>query len=354
MNDQYSQSFKSIVPDAPSSTRWAEGARRKRRNRGAVMSGVAGVAALALAIPFALSLQTSPTLVTPPGESEAPVPGPEPDPATDAPGAAACWEGPGQPRMATDEGVTEGAVRAWLCGDAGIPEMFPGDVGPLEPLVQGVTDLVEFIRENEVLRDDAECTADAGPDYRIVLDYDDGNRRVASGGLYGCGVIDDGDRKLTGSPELYGRALELWTKQRNTVVAPDLTSTFQCEPPSRSVVPDLPPALRPMLPLSPEEAVSGFTCFEDPEAEDHRGGAATLEAAVVAVVASSVSKDSREGLGEGHLPTHVTLTGAWGEALTLQRLPGDVFQWFDGDGVAMLWKPSSEVFSELAPALEFR
>ena len=67
MNDEYSEAFKSIIPDAPTSDGWADGARRKRRNRRRVLTGGAGVAVLALAVPFALSLQSQSMLVATPG-----------------------------------------------------------------------------------------------------------------------------------------------------------------------------------------------------------------------------------------------------------------------------------------------
>lgn len=350
MNDEYSEAFKSIVPDAPSADGWADGARRKRRNHRRVMTGVAGAAVLALAVPFALTLQNQSLLVATPGESNTASPI-APDPAQDAPGAAACWEAPGQPRTATDEGATEGAVRAWLCGDAGNPESFPGTVGPLEPLVEGVDDIIELVQMWEAFDYEVDCTADGGSEYRIVFDYGDGSHRVMSGMLDGCDTIEDGEQSLPGARDLYDRALELWSQQRERVDPPaDVAAVSQCRPPSRSVVPDLPPAMRPMLPLTPADAVTGFICHEDTEYEG--GWAATLDAGVVTLIADSLVSDSEEGMGTDHLPTWVTIAGPWGEALTLQRTDGDTFQWFDAERAAMLWTPSSGVRAAIDAVVE--
>lgn len=357
MNDDYSDAFKSIVPEAPTADGWADGARRKRRDRGRIVAGVAAAAAVALVVPFALTLSSDSTLIATPGRSETPSPrvtGPSPDPAADAPGAAACWEAPGQPRQATAEGAADGAIRAWLCGDAGSSESLPGAVGPLEPLVDGVDEIVSFIGAQQTL--DASgvtaCTEEYILAYRVVLDYGDGNSRVVPGALHGCKTIEDGSTVRTGGQELHDLALDLWSQQRERVDPPgDVVAVSQCRPPSRSVVPDLPPALRPMLPLVPVDAVTGFTCAENPAAEYEASRGSTLEPDLAARIGQSMTTDSEEGLGEDHLPTWVTITGPWGEAITLQRTRDDAFQWFDGQ-TPMLWKPPADLLAELEQSLE--
>ncbi len=354
MNDEYSDAFKSIVPEAPSSGGWAAGARRKRRNRRQMYAGVAGVAVLALAVPFAFSLQSQSTLIATPDESgtNSPAP-PSPDPAEDAPGAVACWEAPGQPRRATAEGATDGAVRAWLCGDADVSGIPLGAVGPQEPLLDGVDEVVGFIQSQQTL--DASgmtvCTEEYILEYRIVLDYGDGTSHVVPGELHGCRTIDDGPTMRTGGQELYDLALDLWREQRAKANAPSGGAVVKvCPPPSRAVVPNLPPPLRPMLPLAPEKAVSGFACVEKGGSEDWSRYSTTLEPALVSLIAGSVAADSVEGLGESHLPALVTISGPWGEALTLQRTPRDTFQWFDA-GTPMLWEPPEDVRGPLEAVL---
>ena len=357
MNDDYSDAFKSIVPEAPSTDGWSDGARRKRRNRGRVVAGVAAAAAIALIVPLSLTIGSGATLVATPGRTESAFPrvaGPSPDPATDAPGAAACWEGPGRPRQATADGAADGAVRAWLCGDAGSSESLPGAVGPLEPLVDGVDEIVSFIGAQQTL--DASgvtaCTEEYALAYRVVLDYGDGTSRVVPGALHGCKTIEDGATVRTGGQELYDLALNLWSQQRERVDPPgDVVAVSQCRPPSRSVVPDLPPALRPMLPLTPDDAVTGSTCAEDPAAEYEASGGSTLEPDLAALIGHSLTTDSEEGLGEDHLPTWVTITGAWGEAITMQQTGDDTFQWFD-DHTPMLWEPPAALLTELEQSLE--
>ncbi len=357
MNDEYSDAFKSIVPEAPSTDGWAEGAHRKRRNRARLMAGIAGAAVIALAVPVALSLGSNATLIATPGKSESPSPqvaGPSPDPATDDPGAAACWEAPMQARQATAEGATDGAVRAWLCGDADVSGISLGTVGPLEPLVDGVDQIVDFIQSQQTLDDSglSVCTEEYTLAYRIVLDYGDSTSRVVPGALHGCRTIEDGPTVRTGGQELYDLALDLWNQQRERVTSSgDVVAVSRCRPPSRSVVPDLPPAQRPMLPLAPADAVTGGMCVEDPAAEYEAIWGSTLEPDVVALVGQSVVRDSEEGIAEGHLPTWVTITGVWGEALTLQRTPDDTFQWFDGAS-PMLWTPPADILAELDAASE--
>ncbi|MEO7586988.1 MAG: hypothetical protein ABIS84_03065 [Arachnia sp.] len=347
MNNNFSDAFKSIVPEAPSSDGWAEGAHRKRRNRTRLVAGIAGAAVIALVVPVALSLGSNALLVATPPDPAAP----SPDPAPNAPGAAACWDGPGQMRQATAGGASDGAVRAWLCGDAGEPEMFPGSIGPLEPLVDGVDKIVAFIQSQPTAAADVDCTAEYTLAYRIVLDYGDGARHVVPGALHGCRVIDDGGTLRSGGQGLYDLALDLWGQQRERVDAPGDVTVKQCPPPSRAVVPTIQPPLRPMLPLSPADAVTGFVCMQEGEGENWVGYSTTLQPDLVSLIARSVAADSVEGLGQVHLPTLVTITGPWGEALTLQRTPDDTFQWFDV-GTPMLWKPSAALLAQLDAAIE--
>ncbi len=341
----------SVTPYGPQPIGWATRARRRSIRRRVATGAAAVTAAIVVIVPVAFSMGGDAMLIAEPDTSETSSPQvavPSPDPAQDVPGAAACWEAPGEPRQATEEGATDGAVRAWLCGDAGDPEMFPGAVGPLEPLVEDVGEIVEFIQQQPILSDeDAQCLAVDGLNYRIVLDYGDGESRVVSGEAEGCGItIKDGERDLSGSQELYDFARDLWSQQRERVSSPGLAAVSQCRPPSRSVVADLPPAVRPMLSLAPEDAVTGFTCVEDPGAEYEASQGSILGANLVSLIGASVAKDSEEGLGEAHLPTWVTITGPWGEALTLQRTTVDTFQWFDGD-TPMLWKPSPVVLAQI-------
>lgn len=350
MNDNFSDAFKSIVPEAPSFDGWAEGARRKRRNRTRLVAGIAGAAAIAVMVPVALGLGSNAALIATPGESTSPsrqVVTPTPDPATDAPGAAACWDGPGQVRRATSEGATDGAVVAWLCGDAGVPTTSLGVVGPLEPLVVGVDDLVNFIQAQPEMPVDMACTAEYRLTYRIVLDYGDGSRHVVPGGLHGCGRISDGETVRTGGQGLLDLALDLWRAQRAVLSAPtDTTQIVDCPPEIDADGQLVPERTRDMLPMDPAEAVSGLVCTETTTGGLVRGEGGLLNDGLAGEIGDSLREGSLAISSEGLVSSWLTLVGAWGGHIVLQRTSDDRFQWFDR-GTPMLWTPPGNLLAQI-------
>ena len=341
MNDHYSDTFKSIIPEAPSSDGWADGARRKRRNRGRAMAGVAAAAAIALVVPLSLTMGGNATLIATPGKSETPSPqvaGPSPDPATDAPGAAACWEAPMQARQATPEGATDGAVRAWLCGDADVSGIALGTIGPLEPLVEGVDQIIDFIQSQQTLDESGlnVCTEEYTLAYRVVLDYGDGTSHVVPGELHGCKTIDDGPTVRTGGQELYDLALDLWREQREETGDGD----------GAFLAPDCPPQTEALQNLLPVEIVTGFTCVLQGEGGFVTGTLNQLPDDLVDAIRMGISADSKPGQGEDGSDYFVTMTGAWGDSLLLRRLDDGVLAWTGSDG-PMLWAPPADVLAQL-------
>ncbi|MGV8845236.1 hypothetical protein [Tessaracoccus sp.] len=341
MNDEFSDAFKSIVPEAPSSDSWVDGALRKRRNRTRLLAGVAGGAAIAMILPLALALGGSNALIATPGETESPSPqvlAPVPVPGPHALGAAPCWDERGKARQVSAAGARDGAVRAWLCGD---PDMVPQTVGPLEPLIQDVDVIVSFIQELAVTSVNDGCNGDAGPSYRIVLDYAGGSQSVLSGETAGCGSINDGQSIRAGGVELLDVALQLWRTQRDAFTPPgNVINLVNCLP--ESPVREK----RPMFPLDPSRAVRGFLCTEVVTEDGADGAAGSLDDALVRLITDSIRVDSITGSTADLRPSWLTLTGGWGEQLTLQRTSADMFQWFDGD-TPMLWKASAEVLAQL-------
>ena len=341
MNDDYSDAFKSIIPEAPSSDGWADGARRKRHNRGRAMAGVAAAAAIALVVPLSLTMGGNATLIATPGKSETPSPqvaGPSPDPATDAPGAAACWEAPMQARRATPEGATDGAVRAWLCGDADVSGIALGTIGPLEPLVEGVDQIIDFIQSQQTLDESGlnVCTEEYTLAYRVVLDYGDGTSHVVPGELHGCKTIDDGPTVRTGGQELYDLALDLWREQREETGDGD----------GAFLAPDCPPQTEALQNLLPVEIVTGFTCVLQGEGGFVTGTLNQLPDDLVDAIRMGISADSKPGQGEDGSDYFVTMTGAWGDSLLLRRLDDGVLAWTGSDG-PMLWAPPADVLAQL-------
>src|SRR5689334_15593843 len=75
-----------------------------------------------------------------------------------------------QANVETTPGDTlpSGARAARICYSAAMPVSWQA---PADPLVQGVDRLVAAVNEQEISPHSDACNADAGPAYRIVLDY---------------------------------------------------------------------------------------------------------------------------------------------------------------------------------------
>jgi hypothetical protein len=84
---------------------------------------------------------------------------------------------------------------------------------PADPLVQGVDRLVAAVNRQEISPHSDACNADAGPAYRIVLDYPDGARMII-GETAGCRDVQVGSTDRLGGLAIWHTYLALLAKQR--------------------------------------------------------------------------------------------------------------------------------------------
>ncbi|GAB3818416.1 hypothetical protein GCM10028820_20730 [Tessaracoccus terricola] len=351
-DDQFSKAFKQIVPDSPSPEGWASGALRKRRNRAGIVGGTVGVLAVALAIPLAVSLSGTQLMANPEqdaAENGAPNPaehapedsdgGSQPDPGL--PGAAACFDEDGERVQPTTDDVElePGAVRAWLCGDATVSNPF-GTIGPLEPLEQGVDQVVEFVEaQPELDLATITCTMEYSLSYLVVLEYPDGSLAHVTAETHGCQAIMVGQTAHSGGVEFLGHLTGLWSAQRDSVSEPEpVGTTPACPVPNTMLVPSL------------EDIVSGVVCVGDPETGQY--GRSLLAPEDVERVVADIRANAVEGEASGWDAT-LALVGSWGDWLRLVASEDGSSYWFvDAEGTSRVWTPSPEVAELLAVAAD--
>ena len=173
------------LPPRPNAKGWADGARRKARNRRVAASSVALIAGAALIIPLAGQLTRNDTIVaTPAPTATAPADAPESLPWL----PSACLDPDADALPLVDDDLPDGALRMWLCGrNPADPGWLVGSVGAPDTLD---TDVDEVVAEFNAM-DKSEGVLDCMPnplDYTVVVDYPDGHRTLR---VAGCGDLRD-------------------------------------------------------------------------------------------------------------------------------------------------------------------
>lgn len=227
MNDQLSEAFEKAMPEQPATTGWGAAARRRVARRRAAAAGVAGVAAVALAVPMALTLGGGETLVAEPSPSEA-TERPDANYPVESYEVPECREAGGTRVEVTDlpDGkLPEGAERIWLCGggEAGSVVHDTELVGARDALTVGVDRAVEaFNALNYVSGAAIDCLGD-GSTYHVVVEYPDGESHVVRGynTPEGCNHFQLADGIVDGGGADYLALLQdLWAEQRESQPAP--------------------------------------------------------------------------------------------------------------------------------------
>ncbi|MCC2591930.1 hypothetical protein LKO27_00600 [Tessaracoccus sp. OS52] len=347
-DDQFSKAFKDIVPESPAPDGWAAGALRRRRNRNITLAGMAGVLALALAVPVGLNLGDDPRIVANPAESssETPTPLQSPSPELPAPaapttfGAAACFDEAGQLVQGNEQTqLRDGAVRAWLCGDASA-ENSAGTVGPLEGLETGVDQIYQFVDSQPELDIAAiMCTAEYSLAYRVVLEYGDGSTEVVNGETHGCQTINYGTTYREGGVEFLDVLKGLWRDQRSGADTPtELQTNPPCQPASSMLVPAL------------KDTLFVFLCADSPSG--NMSGQSPLDPYLAAGVKREIESNSVKGQPAGPGNAWLTMVDGWGDWLQLTSPDrGESFWYTDAEGVTWTWAPSPELKAELQPIM---
>lgn len=292
MTEDITRMLKGALPEDSDPQEWGPLARKRSRDRR--VGQTAAVAALVLAVGIPVGY-----LLTRPNDTA--VPAQTPSPVSDTnpcAGIAKTQRAGNEYRTPLDGGkLPDGATRAWLCGN-------PNDIssaGPAEPLTVGVDQLVSMFNSLGKQSPDVACTEEYRLTYGVVVDYD-GDRKVVSGELHGCGVVSDGQTELVGGEELLAKAKELWSAQRVSSEAPANTPTA-C-PPTGTI-----------LPASVDGLRAGFACTGGGEQMSVK----PIPAELLAEVKASLGRDvASEVPGQGALEQSLlVLVDEWGSMVTL-------------------------------------
>lgn len=226
--------FQSVIPEAPGTSDWGAAARRRSRNRRVMLSGVAAIATvvvLAVEVVGVQQLQGSSGInasrADQAGMSSGSENGDETVTADDEASliptvCADVLSGALPTSSIPDEGLPQGATKAWWCGEPG------GRLGPPEPLLQGVEQLVSAINElPKVPAEEVFCTLEYTLTWHVIIEYPDGERRAIQAEEHGCRFV--GETRWQGN--LFGEAQKLWQAQRDSgavsyTAEPDLCATY--------------------------------------------------------------------------------------------------------------------------------
>lgn len=259
------------------------------------------------------------------------------DPAEgDLPGAVACYDDNGENRT-LDAAVRaeEGAVRAWLCGDA--PGGY-GTVGPMEPLVGDIDAILADLAALPERTDDPP-QEQAGL-YRVVFEYEDGSFSIVEGDDQPEGSVWIGEEERVGGEQFLNQVRGRWLDQRLAVGPPDEDAAphaTACPAPDHYIV------------AHPIEDVSGgWICAGNSEELT----ALPMDPELAELIAGELRANSTPS--EANLPatgTSLSLMVPWGEATVLKMLDNEPgFLWISDQG-GMKYEPSPEVGDAIGKAI---
>lgn len=330
--DAVSDVFERVTPHRDVPEGLLAGARRKRQQRRLAASGVAALVVLGLAVPLAALMSQQNTIPANPASTSTPLP-PE-------------FQGLTNPCLDPDQSLPEptgaletGATRVWLCGDyvAGDELSASGMIGPLEPLVNDVDQLIETWESYDPLAEDIACTMEYRLTYNLVFDYDDQTQRVLRGELHGCRTLSDGTTNRSGGEELFDLAVGMWQEQRDAL--PEFENPYvPCRVASSIMSADLEDVNRGSLcVLSDDGSQQDSARLPDDLVEQVRDAIAA-EAEPVAPEDQVVFEDRR----------WLELVTRFADPIRLNTdATGEVYEWWADEGL-MRWEPSTELQEALA------
>lgn len=320
-----------ITPNRDAPKGLLAGARRKRQQRQAVVGGVAALFTVALMVPAA-SWFAQDNITANPAATETPVP--------------EVFTGLTNPCLEEEQPTwagspTAGAERVWLCGDfspgeAGNPW---GAMGPLEPLVGGVDDLVTAWENFEPLPANSACTMEYTLAYTLVFDYADGTQRNLRGELHGCRTTSDGQDNRQGGQELFDLALTKWNEQREAY--PELVNPYRACMAGRSI-----------MGVELSDVTRGAVCaieggFNVPDGEVLEGLVADIRDSLL----ESASQADPAGSSVNGTGWSLELANQFADTIRLNTDDGQTFEWWADSGL-MRWEAPPELAEAIAAHLE--
>jgi hypothetical protein len=129
-----------------------------------------------------------------------------------------------------------GARAARICYSADMPVAWQA---PADPLTRGVGRLVSLVNRRLASPQGDACNADAGPAYRIVLDYPDGARTI-NGETAGCREVRVGGTERLGGRRVWNSYFRLLARQREHARPRQVSSTPLLCPTGQDRVPFAP------------------------------------------------------------------------------------------------------------------
>lgn len=252
-------------------------------------------------------------------------------------GSWACYNSDGvSPLTNANTGPTlpAGVERAFLCADgsAGF-----GTVGPLDPLITDPDRIVELFNAQPEHVETPECGYEYSTTYRVILDYEDGDKRIITGQQEPCQPLTDGTTVKAGEG-FEEELVEMWREQRAQFPDTDATaatSALTCAPAQYS-----------LIPMSIDDAVGGIHCSE--LLEDNPVDKVVLPPDLVARIVDAATAEAVAGYPDpapGAEHGTLLLTNAWGDLFPMTRF-GEQYQYV-GDGEMMVWTPSPELAAQM-------
>ncbi|MDO5677225.1 MAG: hypothetical protein Q4G35_06925 [Propionibacteriaceae bacterium] len=351
------------LPEQPRTVGWGHAARRRVARRRAAVGAVAGVAVLALAIPFGLNLgRSQPIYASPEPTVEQSTDSETTPPAVDDAVSPCGADVRGRMAEAVDGKIPGGASRIWVCdAELGSDEAHGDLLGAGEPLIAGVEQAVDaFNALNFIPGAMVDCLGD-GSSYYVVFEYPAGDERVVHGYNTpgGCdhfewpqgGVVD-------GGAQTYLDLLRnLWADQEASEPASEASA-----PATSAPVSPAPETSNPVLPECAatslgEELPSldfvvpvGRACNIDGPTQ----GGVELSAELAQAVVDGVRNERQDlfiqpGVGG---PASIVLASTEGEPLRLFLGSDGVVRFYHaGSGGLSIWEPTPGLMSQLWAAV---
>ncbi len=333
MNDQYSDAFKSIVPDAPSAEGWAAGARRRRRRRLQAVTGSAVLAlVMAVVIPLGLGFGGS-------DQRMVATPAPTPSQTTEAEPTPlepdACRDEDGNYPAVTDLPDNElplGVERVWLCGGPSTGFTSGTFVGAPEPLTLNADWAVAVFMEPAPTVGSIECEANNSIGFTVVYEYTGGDRHTVRGSLGDCDAVVSGASYRMGAGEYLEELRALWDAQRKQE-----DTSFDAEI-------QVCPARTSVMGVGIGDMARAYACGPVGDEEPATGSVQIplSDALVADMVEEITSQDVMVGIEPGlsmEAPSLVFLSPE-GDPFTIQGTP-EGYRWYDPEPRGMyMWTPS--------------
>ncbi len=333
-DDKLRKALHSMVPPAPESSAWADGARRRARRTRATVAA-AGLLTVGVAAALVIGNLRPGVVVGVPVApvSSAPVTS---SPSASPSGAASC------DLTVTSGDIPAEALMLRLCptGDQDI-QMF----APLDALdAEGAHEVLAVLARRSQLGNKPLCRMDLGPAFLLIAEYSGRAPVVMDLQLYGCGVVGTRTDRRTGSEEVLAAFRTALTAQRSH----DPAGTVR---PGPLCLPQRAAHRTSVLPVRLADITGGTVCgYADWHTALARAERVLDADSLARIIADLEANSERSTPIPCPAPRYdqpiyaLALTTRWGDVLSIASdgCPGSYgYQLADGKGLR--WRPSAGV-----------